>query len=119
MRVDGKGQRFYTNDDVNHERVRLAMAEVGRGIELERLAGVYAEHQEIRARGGHVCDAVDWRTGKRCEWEARHLYVCGWRCQHHTPAAQAGHPEPAPACNAPVRCYCTKCLSSDGARAAA
>lgn len=38
------------------------------------------------------------------------LYACGYRCPAHTPAALAGHPEPAAGryC-APARCYCGTC----------
>jgi hypothetical protein len=40
------------------------------------------------------------------------LYACGWRCPEHTPARQAGRPEPGEGryC-APFRCYCGDCPS--------
>ncbi|MFF7991726.1 hypothetical protein ACFZDG_18275 [Kitasatospora xanthocidica] len=31
--------------------------------------------------------------GRHCGQPAR-FYACGWRCADHTPAAQAGTPEP-------------------------
>jgi hypothetical protein len=64
-------------------------------------------------------DAPDQGKPKtpRCVCGAKkdvHLYACGWRCPLHTPARQAGKPEPGEGryC-APTRCYCGKCPSYD------
>ncbi|WP_344941398.1 hypothetical protein [Actinomadura miaoliensis] len=45
---------------------------------------------------GVVCGAVD---GVR-------LFLPGWRCPAHTPAAVNGHPEATGQYCAPARCYC-------------
>jgi hypothetical protein len=39
-----------------------------------------------------ACESL---AGKHAPGPAR-LYVCGWRCAHHTPAAMAGRPEAPP-----------------------
>lgn len=70
---------------VNHERVRRAMAEVGARLEAERLQRVAVEHAEIARRRGRICGGTDWRTGQPCEWEAevswRGLYRCWWHVE--------------------------------------
>lgn len=68
---------------VNHDRVRAAMRKVGDQLEAERRQRVAIGQAEIVARGGHICEGVDHRTGWPCEWGAALLTASGWRCVHH------------------------------------
>jgi hypothetical protein len=97
----------YGQSQVNHERVRRAMAEVGARLEAERRARVAAEQAEIVARGGHICEGRYRGCGGPCEHAACLLTPNGWRCVHHafdddTPARRPPHdygphrPEDAP-----------------------
>ncbi|MER7500482.1 hypothetical protein AB0L05_27870 [Nonomuraea pusilla] len=50
--------------------------------------------------------------GRHCGDPDARLYITGWRCEAHTPAALAGHPEPGDTAYCPpARCLCGGCPS--------
>lgn len=80
---------------VNHAAVRRAMAVAAVPHQQEIAAQIEIRNTAHVAAGGRICGSLT-RTGDRCTHPAVAVFLTGPRCGHHTPAAVAGRPEPAP-----------------------
>lgn len=93
--------------EIDYERVHAAMKRVGEHLNEQRLARIAARNAAHIAAGGRICrSAEQWPLQGVCTRPAIGFYLSGWRCQEHTPAKLAGHPEPpTPTCAKPLLCY--------------